>query len=286
MINWYPGHMVKAQRIMGERLREIDVVFQLLDARAPLASLNPQFDQLFQNKPKIYILNKSDIADDEKSREWIKFLQEQINHPAVLFEKGEKKPWKILEKIIRERKFKTRTQVLKAMVCGIPNVGKSTFINLWAGKKLAATGNRPGLTQQVDWIKSGGKSLLMDTPGIFWPRFENSYLGYQLALIGCVKYEVIPKRAATHFLLKFLIDNYPKMFIDRYKLHFQNDILTDNLKDMAVEQPDRIIELVAHKRKFYLSGEPNLARTEEMLLKEFRNGVLGKMSFSIKVCQR
>ena len=276
-IHWYPGHMAKTKRKIQEDLKLIDVVIELLDARVPISSKNPDVDSLIQNKPKIILLNKSDLSDPETNKMWADYYTE--NKQDFIFTnsvtgKGiselisamESKMAHVLE---RDAKKGRLNRQIKCMILGIPNVGKSTLINKMAGRSSAKTGNIPGVTRANQWIRVSNKILLLDTPGILWPKFEDPDTGLKLAWIGSIKETIYDREEAALRLISFLKESYPEFLIERYKIEIHPD--DENIV---------IYEKIAQKRGFIQKGNRiDYSRTAEMLLDELRKTKIGKISF-------
>lgn len=278
---WYPGHMTKAKRMMQEDIKLVDLVIELLDARVPLSSKNPDIDELGKHKARLILLNKSDLASSKWNDEWekwfrdkgffvvkinarngtgMKAIQEEINKACK-------------EKIERDRKRGILNRPVRAMVVGIPNVGKSTFINSFAGKASTKTGNKPGVTKGKQWIRLNKNVELLDTPGILWPKFEDQKIGLNLALIGSIKDDILNKTDLSLELIKFLLKNYPGVLEKRYGLIEENSTLSS--LDHSVD----ILNQIAKKRLFLLKGnEFDLEKASATLIDEFRSGKLGKIS--------
>ncbi|MFZ7119801.1 MAG: ribosome biogenesis GTPase YlqF [Eubacteriaceae bacterium] len=278
-IQWYPGHMAKTKRKIQEDLKIIDIVIELLDARVPISSKNPQIDSIIKNKQKIILLNKCDLSDPRVNEQWGKHYKENnqdyifansINGNGIkdLINRIEHKMKPIIEK---DKKRGRINRQIKCMILGIPNVGKSTLINKMAGKASAKTGNIPGVTRSNQLIKVNKNILLLDTPGILWPKFEDQSIGIKLAWIGSIKDTIYDREEATLKLISFLRVNYPKNLEERY------DISID-----TSEEDLAIYEKIALKRGFIQKGGLiDYARTAEMLLDEVRKTKIGKISFDI-----
>ena len=271
---WYPGHMTKAKRMMQENIKLIDLVIELVDARIPLSSRNPDIDTLAANKFRIVLLNKSDLADPGLNKQWTKYFQEKGIHVLEINAKsgaGIKSINALVqeackEKIERDRKRGIVNRPVRAMVVGIPNVGKSTFINSFAGKACAKTGNKPGVTKGKQWIKLNKGLELLDTPGILWPKFEDQEVGRHLAFIGSMNDEIIIMEELACDLIKELAELYPECLKER----FDADISLS-----AVQ----ILRQIAENRKCYSKGEElDLLKASNILVDDFRNGKLGRIS--------
>lgn len=271
---WYPGHMTKAKRMMQENIKLIDLVIELVDARIPLSSRNPDIDTLAAGKSRIVLLNKSDLADSSVNVLWKKFFEEKGIHVLEINAKsgaGIKAMNALVqeackEKIERDRKRGILNRPVRAMVVGIPNVGKSTFINAFAGKACTKTGNKPGVTKGKQWIKLNKGLELLDTPGILWPKFEDQNVGRHLAFIGSMNDEVIIMEEMACDLITELIGLYPGILKTRYSIEEDGS---------AVELLNRIAE----SRKCYGKGqEPDLLKASNIITDEFRSGKLGRIS--------
>lgn len=271
---WYPGHMTKAKRQMQEDIKLIDLVIELVDARIPLSSRNPDIDELGQNKSRMVLLNKSDLADPVYNKQWMDYFKEQGVHVLEINSKtgaGVKKIQGMVqeackEKLERDRKRGIVNRPVRAMVVGIPNVGKSTFINSFAGKACTKTGNKPGVTKGKQWIRLNKNLELLDTPGILWPKFEDQQVGMHLAFIGSMNDEVIILEELACDLLDCLRALYPQSVVDRYGAEW---------KDSSAE----MLEEIARARGCILKGESlDLKKAATVLLDDFRGGRLGRIT--------
>lgn len=273
-IQWYPGHMAKAKRELTEKLPLVDVVFELVDARVPVSSRNPDVVQLIQNKPQVLILMKSDLADPKVTNQWLNYYKQQ-NIKAVPFNgKSNQGIDKIIEaarSVLEENALKREEKGLKerairAVTVGIPNVGKSTLINRFAGKNITTTGNRPGVTKAQQWIKYKNQLELLDMPGILWPKFEEPLIGQKLALTGAIKETLYYKDDIAIFGINYLTKNYPGVLAKRYNF--------DLMLEEELSAPDLLL-LITEKRGYF----DDYDRGAEMLLNELRDGKLGRLSF-------
>ncbi len=271
---WYPGHMTKAKRMMQENIKLIDLVIELVDSRIPLSSRNPDIDQLAVNKSRIVLLNKSDLADPYYNKQWTAYFQEKGAHVLEINSKsgaGVKSIQGLVqeackEKIERDRKRGIVNRPVRAMVVGIPNVGKSTFINSFAGKACAKTGNKPGVTKGKQWIKLNKGLELLDTPGILWPKFEDQEVGRHLAFIGSMNDEIIIMEELACDLIKELTELYPQALKERYSLE-------------ELGQPIEVLKGIAENRKCYAKGEElDLLKASNLLVDDFRSGKLGRIT--------
>lgn len=275
-IQWFPGHMAKTRRLIGENLKLVDLVVELLDARAPLSSRNPDIDAICGQKPRLLILNKSDLADPEENERWLARFKAQ-GLPAILFDSVHSKSTKQITDTVRsllseqqkrqeERGMKNRP--LKLMIVGIPNVGKSSFINRLAGRTAAISGDRPGVTKGKQWIKLSAGLELLDTPGVLWPKFEDEAVGLRLAFSGAIKDEIMDTETLGAKLVETLCVRAPEALKTRYKL--------DNLE---FENGFYGLEAIAKKRGFIVSkGEYDYLRAAQILLDEFRSAKIGRIT--------
>jgi ribosome biogenesis GTPase A len=271
---WYPGHMTKAKRTMQEDIKLIDVVIELVDARIPAASKNPDINELAQNKSRVILLNKSDMADSTCTREWISSYEKQ-GYLALAINARKRNELKQVQKLIqtacnekieRDRKRGILNRPVRAMIVGIPNVGKSTFINSFAGKACAKTGNKPGVTKGKQWIRLNKQVELLDTPGILWPKFEDQTVGQHLAFIGSIKDELIQSIDLALDLIEFLVPAYPGVLSEHYNVDETNDSIN-------------IIHQIAENRGCIQKGnELNLDKAAFLLLDDFRNARLGRIT--------
>lgn len=278
--HWYPGHMTKAIRMMQENIGLIDLIIELVDARIPLSSRNPDIDRLGAGKSRIVLLNKSDLADPECNRKWAAFFQAQGAHVLEINAKtgaGIKAINGLVqeacrEKLERDRKRGIVNRPVRAMVVGIPNVGKSTFINSFAGKACAKTGNKPGVTKGKQWIRLNRSLELLDTPGILWPKFEDACAGMLLAFIGSMNDEAIILEELACDLLITLRELYPETVKKRYGVEWS-------------EIPAKTLENIARSRGCLAKGENlDLKKASGILLDDFRGGRLGRMTLERPLC--
>lgn len=282
-IQWYPGHMTKAKRAMKEDIKLIDLIIELVDARVPLSSRNPDIDELGAGKARMVLLNKSDLADDRANEQWIRYFIEKGFHVLKVNCKSGSGLKQInatvqeacKEKIERDRRRGILNRPIRAMVVGIPNVGKSTFINAFAGKACTKTGNKPGVTKGNQWIRLNKSLELLDTPGILWPRFEDQEVGLNLAFIGSINDEILNKDELAMELVKVLADRYPWAFKERYQIEKLPS--GNEMKDYLL-----VLEQVAKARACLLKGgELDLAKAASILLDDFRSGRLGKITLEL-----
>ena len=270
----YPGHMTKAKRQMQEDLKLIDLIIELVDARIPLSSRNPDIDELGKNKARLILLNKSDLADERYNEQWSAYFQKKGFYVVKVNAKsgaGLKSIQGVIQeackaKIERDRRRGIKNRPIRAMVVGIPNVGKSTFINSYAGKACAKTGNKPGVTKGKQWIRLNKTLELLDTPGILWPKFEDQEVGKRLAFIGSIKDEILNLEELSLELLDYIRTNYPGLLNTRYGIEEEGT-------------PVSLLEAVADKRKCLIRGqEIDNAKAPGIVMEEFRNGKIGRIT--------
>lgn len=272
-INWFPGHMKKTKEIIIDNLKLVDVVLEIIDSRIPISSRNPMIDEIIADKPRIIIMNKSDLSDPEVNNKWIaKFKEEGI--PAILMNSKENVPVDRIykeAKILLKDKFKKNEEknidnpLIRMMIVGVPNSGKSTFINKLSKKKGAKVGNRPGITQSKQWIKAGSNIQLLDTPGILWPKFEEK-IGLHLSFTNAIRDEVLNIEDLTLKFLEEMKEIKPEALVDRYGIDPEAPAL-------------EIYEAIAKKRGAIIAGgDFDYTRTANIILNDFRSGKLGKIS--------
>ena len=271
---WYPGHMTKAKRMMEENIKLIDLIIEVVDARIPLASRNPDIDQLGRNKARLILLNKSDLADEKENEKWSRYFQEQGAFAVKINARtgaGVKNVLPVIlesckEKLERDRKRGIKNRPIRAMVVGIPNVGKSTFINAFAGKACTKTGNKPGVTKGKQWIRINKNIELLDTPGILWPKFEDQAIGAKLAMTGSIRDEILNLEELSLELLGYLHGSYEGILESRYGITESQDRLA-------------MLEQIARNRNCIQRGnELDYAKAANILLEEFRNGKIGRIT--------
>ncbi|MBS4172497.1 ribosome biogenesis GTPase YlqF [Bacillus sp. FJAT-49736] len=274
-IQWFPGHMAKARREVSEKLKLVDIVFELVDARIPISSANPMLDEIVQQKPRLTLLNKADMADSIQTKQWIDYYAEKgqsalaINsHAGTGMNDIVREAQHILKsKFDRMRAKGMKPRAIRAMIIGIPNVGKSTLINRLAGKNIAKTGNTPGVTKSQQWIKVGKQLELLDTPGILWPKFDDQIVGYKLALTGAIKDTILNLQDIAVFALRFLEEHYPQQFKDRYQIE---------------KIPDELVDIFNHIGKLrgclMAGGEVNYDKTAETIIRDVRSLKLGRLT--------
>ena len=271
---WYPGHMTKAKRMMQENMKLIDLVIELVDARVPLSSRNPDIDELGKNKARMILLNKSDMAEEKWNDAWTEYFKAKGYHVVKVNSKkgtGIKSIQGVIaeackEKIERDRKRGILNRPVRAMVVGIPNVGKSTFINALAGKAAAKTGNKPGVTKGKQWIRLNKSVELLDTPGILWPKFEDQEVGLRLAFIGSIKDEILNTEELAAELIGFMNQNYAGVLEEKYSI--------DGDENAYV-----MLEQIARSRHCLVRGsELDTEKAASLLLDDFRNGRIGRFT--------
>ena len=274
---WYPGHMTKAKRQMQEDIKLIDLVVEIVDARIPFSSRNPDIDDLGKNKYRLILMNKSDLADKKITDKWSSYFKNK-GYFVVSLDARSKNGMKAItdiimeackEKIERDLKRGIKNRPVRAMVVGIPNVGKSTFINSYAGKACAKTGNKPGVTKGKQWIRLNKNVELLDTPGILWPKFEDQMVGLRLALIGSIKDEILNTDELAIELIKFLLQAYPGILTARYDIE-------------EVDDPIEMLKGIAQSRNCLSKGsELDYSKAAILLIDDFRSGKLGKLSLEL-----
>ena len=276
-INWYPGHMARARREIGEAVKLVDVVFEIIDARIPRASRNPILNEIIGEKPRVIVLNKADLADKEATQKWIKYFNSK-NQIAVVADSNQGNgikeatdaAYKLMADKISKQVEKGRTGAgIKAMIVGIPNVGKSTFINKAAKKQTAEVGNKPGVTRKNQWVRLSENINLLDTPGVLWPKFDDEVLARHLAYIGTIKDEILDTEELALRLIEELLVNHKRELYARYK------IADDFEYDMSYEVMDEI----GRKRGCLVrGGEIDYTKVANIVLDEFRNGKIGNIT--------
>ena len=290
-INWYPGHMAKTKKQIQEDLKLIDVVIEILDARIPLSSQNPDIAEWTKNKKKIIILNKADLADEKQNEKWVEYYEKQ-GIVAILTDsnsgKGVPETIRQIEKIMQEDKeaFSNKGRVgrsIRVMIVGIPNVGKSSFINRITKKSSTAVGNRPGVTKQKQWVRVKENIELLDTPGILWPKLEPQEVAFHLAFTGTIKDDNLEKTEIAYFLLKYLLENKRESIIDRYGI--SNEIIEEKLSNEDQMENENILEIlyeIGKKRGAIVSGgRVDEEKVSNILIEDFRSGKLGRITLEV-----
>lgn len=273
-INWYPGHMEKAKRQMQDQLKLVDIIIELRDARMPIASANPMLKQLGNQKPRLIVLTKKDKADESLTEKWLEELNKETDAIAISSFNDDvskiitaKVKEMLKAKLERAKARGIRKKVLRAMVVGIPNVGKSTFINAITKKKATKVENRPGVTRNLQWVRLHEDLELLDTPGVLWPKFDNAEIAYRLALLAAIVDRVIDKQEISLYGLKYLIEFYPEALMKRYDVQI-------------VEDPIEMVKAIAISKKWLKAqGDIDLEKTYDMFLTDVRNDALGRITW-------
>ena len=283
-IQWFPGHMTRAKRQIEEKLKLIDIVFELLDARIPASSRNPMIDEIIGAKPRLVLLNKADLADEAATAAWSGHFRALGLETLAIDANGGRGISDIAPRIRHLLREQTERQISKglrpraprALIVGIPNVGKSTLINRLAGRSAAATGDRPGVTKGQQWIRIGGSLELLDTPGILWPKFDDPAVGYRLAATGAIRDEILPVEDVACFILRHLASSYRGALEERY-----------GLSDLPQELPDipaaaEVLEQIGRRRGCLAGGgQVDYAKAAGVLLRDLRSGKLGRLTLEM-----
>lgn len=273
-VQWYPGHMTKAKRQMQEDIKLIDSIIELVDARVPLSSRNPDIDELGKNKSRLILLNKADLADERQNDAWKKYFEQKGFYVVKVDSRngaGMKAIQNVIqeackEKIERDRRRGIKNRPIRGMVVGIPNVGKSTFINTFAGKACAKTGNKPGVTKGKQWIRLNKNVELLDTPGILWPKFEDQQVGIRLAFVGSIKDDILNMEELALMLLEYLKEKYPGTLQGRYGIDESGS-------------PLELLEAIARVRGCIKKGEElDYSKVSLLIFDDFRGGKLGRIT--------
>ena len=279
-IQWFPGHMSKTRRLISENIKLVDILIELVDARLPLSSRNPEIEKIAGDKPRIVVLNKADMADETANKAWLEYFQSQGIYAMTAVStsgKGFSQLNILADKTLAEKRARDREKgivrsTVRMMCVGIPNVGKSSFINKLAGKSAARTGDRPGVTTAKQWIKLPGKYELLDTPGVLWPKFEDKDVALRIAFSGGIKDEILDVEELCCHLLEFLRDNYFKNLCERYKLD----------EELRTLQGFEILGLIGKRRGCVVSGgEIDTFRAATLVLDDFRATKLGKITLEM-----
>lgn len=283
-INWFPGHMAKAKREISERMKVIDIVIELVDARAPYSSKNPMINEIVKNKPRLIVLTKKDMADEQITAKWVRYY-ESLGYQAMSvnlknfneYQKIIEKCRKVLKpKMEKELSRGLKPRAIRAMVLGIPNVGKSTFINKLANRKATVTGNRPGVTKAQQMIKVDKDFELFDTPGVLWPKFDNEQVAKNIALLGSIKQTILPLDDLFIEAMKYLTIHYPEVLKQRYQL------------EIDLDHPDWLLETfdhIAQLRKIKpLKGETDYDRVMALFFSEINDGSIGRITWEEPAC--
>ena len=286
-INWFPGHMAKTRREISEDLKLVDVVVELLDARIPISSQNPEIAKITKGKKKLIVLNKIDLADEKENQNWVKYFEHK-NIPVCLVDSNSGKG---IEQVIRQIEKMMQVELdtlaqkgrigrkIRVMIVGIPNVGKSSFINRIAKKATAGVGNKPGFTKQKQWIRINEKVELLDTPGVLWPKFESEEVALNLSFTGTIKEEILDRLEVAYHLVKFLLENHKQLLIEKYKL---TNEYVDKVLNRDLPENENIYEIMlemGRKRGCLISGgNVDEEKIAKIILDEFKNGKLGKIT--------
>ena len=286
-INWFPGHMAKTRKQITDDLKLVDIVIEILDARIPISSQNPEIKKILQDKKKIIALNKSDLSDEKENRAWVeKFIKN--GNKAVLIDsntgKGIEEIIRQVQKVMKEDLEKSADKgrigrKIRMMIVGIPNVGKSSFINRIAKRNSAEVGNRPGVTKQKQWVRINNEIELLDTPGILWPKFESDEVALNLAITGTIKDDLLEITEIAYNLTKYLLNNYYDRLIERYSL--DKNVIDEILKQDQEENINiyEIMQLIGKKRGAIISGgNIDDEKTSRIILDDFRTGKFGKIT--------
>ena len=277
-IQWFPGHMAKARREVTEQLKLVDIVIELVDARLPESSRNPMIHDIIQQKPRLILMNKRDLADEKETLRWLSYYESIGEHAIAInaFEtKALKSVTKEAERILSERREAKaakgiQRRAIRAMIVGVPNVGKSTLINRLAKRNIAKTGNTPGVTKGQQWIKVGSTLELLDTPGILWPKFEDEEIGYKLALTGAITDRILHMDNIAVYALQFLEERYPSRLRERYEI----DMLSDDIAET--------FDAIGRLRKAYeRGGEIDYEKVSNLIVQDVRSGQFGRLTFDI-----
>ena len=288
-INWFPGHMAKTRKQITEDLKMIDVVVEILDARIPNSSQNPDIRQITQNKKKVIVLNKYDLSDKVKVEKWVEYFTKKGQKVVLadsLTGRGINETTRQIQKIMEEdmQKMADKGRIgrkIRVMIVGIPNVGKSSFINRISKKTSAEVGNKPGVTKQKQWIRINDKIELLDTPGVLWPKFENEKVAMNLAITGTIKDDILELTEVTYTLTKFMLKNYKLNLLQRYSLNEEQIDEILNQEQAENENIYEIMQLIGKKRGAILGGRVDDERTSKLILDDFRSGKLGKITLEI-----
>ena len=277
-INWFPGHMRKALRGVGDQIKRVDVVIELRDARLPITSRNPDLQHLLNNKPSLILFNKSSLADPNQIKKWESKLKNESTKPFLFVDVKERRGLSqiipISIRLVRSRwenlkRRGIRPPVLRLMVIGIPNVGKSSLINALARRGATQTGPKPGVTRHQEWIVLGQNAELLDTPGILWPKIQNTIDGLNLTLIGSIRDEIVGAESLSNYLIQLGKIHFPKKFSERY-----------SIRGCESQSSQEILHQIAKKRGFFRTGgHADIHRVSEMLLYDFREGLFGPINF-------
>ena len=274
-IQWFPGHMAKARREISEKIKLIDIIIELVDARAPKSSKNPMFDDICQNKPRLIVMTKKDLADEKLTQKWLQYYQSKGMYALSVNLKNFNEYQLVIntckeilkEKMEKEAKRGLKPRAMRAMVLGIPNVGKSTLINRVAKKKAVVAADRPGVTRTLQWVKINKDLELLDTPGVLWPKFGDENVGLCLGISGAIRDEILPMEEIFMFGLKYCMEYYPQYLISRYEIELSDDPL-ENLRR------------IARKRGcIKTANELDEEKVMNLFIREARDGLIGRISW-------
>lgn len=287
-INWYPGHMKKAMDQIIQDTKLVDVIIEILDARIPISSQNPEIQKTIKNKNRIIILNKADLSEEKENKKWVDYFK-QKNIPAILCDsnKGEginkitKQINEIMQEELERQRAKGRTsKIIRAMILGVPNVGKSSFINRVSNKVATQVGNKPGVTKQKQWIRLSNNIELLDTPGVLWPKLEKEETALNLAYTGTIKSEILDEIEIAYNLLKYLLKEYREEIEERYLLN--QEVVEKILSNEQLAENERIVEVmhyIGEKRGAVAKGNTiDLNKVSKIILDDFRSGNLGRIT--------
>ncbi|MDR3214925.1 MAG: ribosome biogenesis GTPase YlqF [Bacilli bacterium] len=279
-INWFPGHMAKARRLIEDKIKLIDLVIEIVDARIPYSSKNPMIDKLIKNKKKIMIMSKADLADERALKKWQAYYEKQgyevissnLNIFNQMNEIVSKAKISLQDQILKNKARGMKEKPIRALVMGIPNVGKSTFINKMAKRKATRVANKAGVTKALQWIKVDQSFELLDSPGLLWPKLNDQQVAINLALTGAIKNEILPKEDLVFYALRFLNKYYQKAFYERYHLTMMDN---DDINSIVL-----VLDKIGHDRGCYFKNkEINYDQVYEIILKEIRNNMIGRICF-------
>lgn len=281
-IQWFPGHMAKALREIEERAKMVDVIIEILDARVVSSSRNPIVSKVAPQKPRLIILSKKDLADSDRTKEWIEHFKSQ-GHMAIALNINKDDLQQIInklkivlkDKIERDKRRGLKNSIIRALVVGIPNVGKSSFINKIAKRKATIVGNKPGVTKAQQWIKVRDDFELLDTPGVLWPKFEDKEVGAKLALVGTMPIDIMPLHELSSLLFNYLFAHHKDYLLKRYNVAMEGEEMNEQVME------DLIIKIGQNRGMLKAKGEVDIEKTEELVLREFKNGILGTFSLDI-----
>lgn len=286
-INWYPGHMAKTKKQIIEDLKLIDVVVEILDARIPISSRNPDINKLISQKSKLIILNKYDLADESQNKKWVEYFEKQETHAVLVNSNTGEGISKVIKKIeeiyaFSQEKYSVKGRIgksIRVMVLGIPNVGKSSFINRMTKKNITMVGNKPGVTRQKQWVRINQNIELLDTPGVLWPKFESEEVALNLAYTGTIKDDILQIIEIGFSLLKFLIKKHLEKIINRYKL---DEEVVKNILEKEIEENDKVLEIMDYigRKRGTLSqgGNVDEEKVAKIILEDFRSGKIGRIT--------